>query len=229
MGLFSDIKAIKEVQRIKNGGIAKLSIAQITGLITNMSDAQKNLSPQQFKNVYDLYKEFRKCNSKIDMDIETYNKTAVNIIKTFDKVAPYEKYSGGNEIEISLLLMNEIRSSEAKNTEDLLNLDMYCNPKDVEKDIDNIINSSAMGITREEAKAILAVCMCNQLYGKDVALNVFDKLANKIISENSKMDSIVKISFLAGVLYPNGVVGKAESDELGRKYTDSIIQSLKKR
>ena len=227
MGLFSDIKAMREIQRIKSGGTAKLSISQITGLITNMSDAQKNLSSQQFEKVYYLFKEFRKCNGKIVMDLDTYYKTAVTIIKKFDVLAPYEKYSGGNELEFSFL-MDEIRNSETRNKKDFLDLDMYCDSRDAEEDINNIIQSAFVTITREEAKAVLAVCFCNQVYGKETALSAFDMLAKQIIDESSEIEALGKISFLAGVLYPNGVVSKAESDDLGRKYTAVIMDRFKK-
>lgn len=98
MGMFGDIKAIKDLQKIKKGGTAKLSISQVTGLITNMMDARKNLSEEQFNGVYKLFNELRKCNTKIEMDKSEYSETAVDIIKRFDKIAPYIKYSGGNEI-----------------------------------------------------------------------------------------------------------------------------------
>ncbi len=108
MGLLSDIKAMKNVQRIKSGGKAKLSIAQITNMIVNMPDAQKNLSDIQFKAVYALYKELRECDTKMEMDINGYYATCIDIIKQFDVFAPYEKYSGGNELETSFL-MSQIR------------------------------------------------------------------------------------------------------------------------
>ena len=41
MGLISGIQAITAVQKIKQGGTAKLSIAQIAELIINLPDAQK--------------------------------------------------------------------------------------------------------------------------------------------------------------------------------------------
>ena len=104
MGLFADIKAIGAVQKIKNGGVCKLTIAQITGLLINLPDAEKNLSKQEFDQVYALFKEMRKCNTKMQMNIELYLDTAVKIIKEFDKIAPYEKYSGGNEIEFSFMM-----------------------------------------------------------------------------------------------------------------------------
>ena len=108
MGLFSDLKAMNDLQRIKHGGVGKLSLSQITCFIVNMSDAKKNLSAKEYDAIYGLYKKLRKCTTKMAMDMKGYTDTAVEIIKMFDKIAPYEKYSGANEIEISFM-MNEIR------------------------------------------------------------------------------------------------------------------------
>ena len=118
MGLFADIKAIGAVQKIKNGGTAQLTISQITGLLINLPDAEKNLSKEEFDRIYALFKEMQKCNTKMQMNIDLYLDTAVKIIKEFDKIAPYEKYSGGNEIEFSFL-MADIRG---KNYEEIRKL-----------------------------------------------------------------------------------------------------------
>lgn len=108
MGIISDIKAVIDVQRIKGGGTAMLSISQIVNLLINLPDATKNLSPREYEQVHALYKEMRKCKTKLPTDIEAYISTAIKIIKEFDKIAPYEKYSGGNEIEFSFM-MTDIR------------------------------------------------------------------------------------------------------------------------
>lgn len=118
MGLFADIKAVGAVQKIKNGATALLTISQITGLLINLPDAEKNLSKEEFNRIYALFKEMRKCNTKMQMNIDLYLDTAVKIIKEFDKIAPYEKYSGGNEIEFSFL-MADIRG---KNYEEIRKL-----------------------------------------------------------------------------------------------------------
>ncbi len=102
MGLFSDIKAAHDFQAIKAGETRSLSISQIANLIVNLMDAQKNLSQDEFSEVYALYRELRKQKTKTNMDLEEYRKTAVALIQRFDAVAPYEKYSGGNELEHSL-------------------------------------------------------------------------------------------------------------------------------
>lgn len=118
MGLFSDIKAAKDVQKLKQGGNANLSISQVVNLITNMPDAQKNLSKGEFEQVYSLYKQMRKCSTKIPVDLEGYFDMALKIIQRFDSIAPYEKYSGGNEIEFSFL-MEKIRSKDYKKIREL--------------------------------------------------------------------------------------------------------------
>lgn len=112
MGFFSNAKAIADVQRIKNnGGTAKLSPSQITNLLINLPDAKKNLTEEQFNTVYFLYKEMNSITRKMTLDIDGYYEQAINIIKMFDKCAPYEKYSGGDELE-TMLLLRQIRGQE---------------------------------------------------------------------------------------------------------------------
>lgn len=104
MGVLSDIKAMADVQRIKNGGTANLSISQIVCLIVNLQDAKKNLPKQQFEAVYFTFKQFRKQKEKMELTIEGYYRVASGIILLFNQIAPYEKYSGMNQIETRLLL-----------------------------------------------------------------------------------------------------------------------------
>ena len=111
MEIFSGIKAMSALQKIKLGGTAKLSVAQITNLIISLSDAQRNLSPEKFRAIYNLYMEHQKIKTKISQNIDTYMQTAIKIIKKFDIIAPFEKYSGMDEFETKNLLM-QIQNSE---------------------------------------------------------------------------------------------------------------------
>lgn len=108
MGLFSNMSAISTVQRIKQGETLPLSLAQITNMIINLPDAEKNLPADKFNSVYSLFNGFMGCTTKIPMNLDGYYASCVKIIKKFDAIAPYEKYSGGNELEFSFL-MDEIR------------------------------------------------------------------------------------------------------------------------
>lgn len=108
MGLFSDAKAVLDVQKLKKGGTANISISQITNLIVNMTDAQKNLNQQDFASVYSMYLALRKCKSKMRLDMDRYYETASKIIFIFDNLAPYSYYSGGNCIETEFMLQ-EVR------------------------------------------------------------------------------------------------------------------------
>lgn len=108
MGIFSDVSALIKVQKIKKGGTEKLSIGQITNLIINLPDAQKHTSEAEFQQIYALYQRLRQCRTKLETDFEGYLKTAVKIIALFDRIAPYEQYSGGDPIETAFL-MSEVR------------------------------------------------------------------------------------------------------------------------
>ena len=108
MGLISGIQAITAVQKIKQGGTAKLSIAQIAELIINLPDAQKIRQKINLIRFMTFITSTKKCKTKLPHNYETYVATAIKIIKLFDAIAPYEKYSGGNELEFSYF-MNEIR------------------------------------------------------------------------------------------------------------------------
>lgn len=121
MGIISGIQAIFGVQKIKNGGMAKLSISQVTSLIINLPDAQKNLSKGEYNKVSSLFRQMEKCTTKIPMNMDSYLDTAVKIIKKFDEIAPYEKYSGGNEIEFSFI-MADIRGKNYEEIRRLQNL-----------------------------------------------------------------------------------------------------------
>ena len=110
MGILADMKAMKEVERIKMGGTAQLSIASITNMIINTVDAQRSLSKQQFDQVWRVYSQMRKCTAKMTLDYEGYLRTCVDILKEFDAVAPCEYYLGLQPFEAKML-MNEVRNS----------------------------------------------------------------------------------------------------------------------
>ena len=109
MGLIDDAKAIKIVQRIKRGETDKLSVSQITGLIINLMDARQNLSEKEYKQIENKFFEMRKDDKKIEMNIEKYVNTVVEIIRTFDGIAPYEKYSGLDETSEFIAFMKDVR------------------------------------------------------------------------------------------------------------------------
>ncbi len=94
MGIFANAKAAKDVQRIKAGGTAQLSNSQIVNLIINLPDANRNLSPEQFKQVYSLFREISKDTTKREMNYSEYFAAASAIVERFELIAPYDLYSG---------------------------------------------------------------------------------------------------------------------------------------
>lgn len=225
MGIFADIKTIKEVNRIKSGGTAKLSLSQITSLITNMPDAKKNLSSEEFNAVYTLFKEFRKNNTKIEMDMNGYLNTAEKIIKRFDVIAPYEKYGGGNELEFSFM-MEDMRSvPDTEISIDKNNLEEIVFNNEDKKYMNQIVEQSAGQLNLDDAQNMLRIIYHYHDYGKNAALNEFDILARKLI-EDRDLYAVGTVSFMSGLLYPNGILTKEETDNLSKKYTDIALEKL---
>ena len=220
MGIFGDMKALKNVQKIKKGGTAKLSISQVTGLITNMMDAKSNLPKDKFTEVYKLFNELRDCNTKIEMDMETYCEQAVEIIKKFNKIAPYVKYSGGNEVEFSFLL------DDIYKRETTLEKDSHKVTKEDEEDIENLINSSNGVIGRKEAEDFIQVIYTYVTKGKTKSLEKFDSLAKNLI-EDDPIASIMKVSFFNGALSANGVINEKEMKEIGDLYQNIVLDKMK--
>lgn len=98
--MLSDLKAILDIQRIKaRGGSAKVSVAQITKMVINLHDARANLTEMEFHDIHEAYLTFQKLNTKWKIDFDTYLVTAQKIVLAFNKIAPYEKYSGSDPEE----------------------------------------------------------------------------------------------------------------------------------
>ena len=64
MGLFSGIDAIRKIQKMKQGGEYELSAAQISNVIINLPDAKRNLAPEQFSRVEELFFPVSKADQK---------------------------------------------------------------------------------------------------------------------------------------------------------------------
>lgn len=104
MGVLSDLSGMVNVQRIKNGGTARLSVCQITSLVVNMSDAKQFLPENDFHNVYELFKRLRKIKKKRRMNIYKYYDVASKIILLFNARAPFILYSGNTPEDAEKLL-----------------------------------------------------------------------------------------------------------------------------
>lgn len=194
MGLFSDLKAMNDLQQIKHGGVGKLSLSQITCFIVNMPDAKKNLSAKEYDSIYGLYKKLRKCTTKMAMDMKGYTDTAVEIIKMFDKIAPYEKYSGANEIEISFM-MNEIRSE----AEESIPAEMIFDDED-KKYMKYLMDGSSGILDRQGAEKLLMILKCNYDNGKTKALELLDRMALKMIEAEDLNTLAFKLPFMTETL-----------------------------
>ena len=225
MGLFDGLKAIKEVKKIKKGNKGNLSIAQITNLIINLPDAKAKLSSEEFNQIYSLFNELQKCNTKMELNQEGYYSTTVDIITKFDKIAPYEKYSGGNELEYSFM-MDEIHRSEEKNTEKVKEV-IEDNIIPEELEYANTIADSSNGIaTRTDAKKFITVLHTYSINGKEQAISEFEKISQYLIENNGAIKALSQISYFLGVMNANQIITQDEMKELSKNYQDIIMKLL---
>jgi len=94
MGLLSGISAMRKLEKLKAGGKEKLSIADITNLIINLPDGNRNLPINQFNAVYALFKALQKCRTALEMNLDGYYKQAAIIIGIFNQVVSAESELG---------------------------------------------------------------------------------------------------------------------------------------
>lgn len=215
MGLIDNIKAISSVKKMQRGETVKLSMAQVSSLIINLIDAKKNLSPKQYNEVFELLKKYQGCKTKLSMDLNGYYETCIEIILKFDAIAPYEKYSGNDEFETSLL-MEDIKAMK----NDVINNDNFgYNNFQIEELGKYIYSESNESINIEESKS-LAKIMITSNGDKEKILSEFKIMAIDIVNKYGFIYSISKISFMLGVLNGNNYI---TNDEL-----NNYLEQMKK-
>lgn len=222
MGLFTGLKAMKAVKQIKNGGKAKLSYAMVSMLIINLQDAKAKLPPEKFAAVEKQFMDFQKCDTLFEVDKEGYLELCNDVIKKFDAIAPYEKYSGGNELEFSML-MDDVRKEESKKKE--LIDKAFSDSFDVDEKFVKALLAECPMATRQDAVEFYNIVMVSKVRGKQVALKRFDNFVeNK--AKGSLQDAMMVVPYLCGSLYPCGVITQAESNDLGKKYSNKLIDMM---
>ena len=109
MGIIGAIGVVRAVERLKSGRsqTEKMSIADITMITVNGSEAQKNLPLDQYLEVKALFDELMKKTEKKLYDLDDYLTVTTAITMFFDSVAPFELYCGSPEIAASIRSMKQ--------------------------------------------------------------------------------------------------------------------------
>lgn len=240
MSLFSTgARALKAVRKIKAGGTAKVSYAMVSMLIISLQDAKAKLSPQKYKAVEDLFAQFQKCTILYEVDAVGYVKLCENVIRKFDEIAPYQLYSGNNELETSIY-MDELHKRDKS----------HCNvasnpvPREVKKSIQNedklvddlysiLIESYPLmaefdsNINRKVTLIFYQIVKIAQTSGKEAALKQFDALADAL-AKKDPFYALCIVPMLCGVLEPTKVVSHEESNALALKYSHLYLELVGK-
>lgn len=103
------LSAMKDVQRIKFGGTAKMSPSQVVCLISNTQDAQRNLSPVEFDQYKQIFNYFRKDTKCQTVDFDGYIEMCGRIISEYEKYFPYLLVDGEHSENIEIRSQIKIR------------------------------------------------------------------------------------------------------------------------
>lgn len=217
MGIIADMKAISAVQKIYGGEKAKLSISQITGLLVNLMDAQKNLSALEFEQLYAVFNQLRKDKKKTLMNYSVYLHTAVDIIKQFDLIAPYELYCGGESGEFAGLLKS-IRKKKNSSS------NMVCVAE--KQYIEELVDKSNGVISDDDAKDFVHILTKFQGHNKEKIIDDFDDFIGSIVDKYGEIQSLAKVTFFIGVLNANGIISESEMNNMRDNFTRIIISNL---
>lgn len=93
--MFDNISAIVNIQKIKKGETKKLSKSQIVNAIISTMEAKKNLDPVEYEKVWNLYLEYNKEKTKIEMNFDNYLQVSSEILVAFNEIAPWDLYCSG--------------------------------------------------------------------------------------------------------------------------------------
>ena len=166
------------------------------------------------------------------LDEEAYLESALNLILEFDKVAPYEYYSGG-QAEQWASALDALRKKEhasRKNNYQFLLLCLYTEENtDKHRSYVSYLRESCSTLTLPQARAFMGIIILNDKKGTDYSLKAFDDLINCWISNltaDELQAMVFTVPFLCGVLSSNGLISKAQSDSLSKQYCDSIINAM---
>ncbi|MBO5480812.1 MAG: hypothetical protein J6A63_06470 [Clostridia bacterium] len=90
-----------KVQRIKNnpGKIECFTVHEIVAGLVNLLEAKENLSSQEYAYVLQIYESYKRTDKEIFLDNMAFFGLSIDIISSFDLVAPYYMFCGQDDTE----------------------------------------------------------------------------------------------------------------------------------
>ena len=96
-------KALYEVQRIiHSGGTAKISYSQAVAMLSNVNDAQANLTREEYARFQEVYGFFLKQTISLKVDSRGYFEMTYKIIEEYERFFPFLLFSGEHSTNLGL-------------------------------------------------------------------------------------------------------------------------------
>jgi hypothetical protein len=162
--------------------------------------------------------QFQKCSTLYEVDMDGYVRLCEDVIRKFDKIAPYYLYSGGNELEASIY-MDDLHSRDEEKKKSIK--DTMIDSYEIDEEYVKHLQSHHPLVTDAAARDFYKVLVAYALFGKKEALNRFNQFAQDMIDSDLQY-AMLTIGYFCGVLEPNGIVTSDECDELSDKYMKKI-------
>lgn len=154
------LKTLSKMKKLNNGETVDLSLAEITYMYINLLDAQKNLDAFSYAQIFVMFKYYMSKTEVFKYDKITILKPISAIIKHFNDIAPYEKYSGDySEKRITEIRNFGINPREREDTQAYKFTDTYingecCKNKEV-VDLLNKYNNKISNLSKNDKELLL--------------------------------------------------------------------------
>lgn len=155
--------------------VVPISRSSIVNEIVNIGQAKKNLSQEQYRSVYALYKVYDNEKVEIQMTPPEYVMIYGSMIDSFQQLAPWEKYNGDGRPYISSASMEkvvQIQSHQNVNTNIKFLPDSVCDSKPI--DISHVDLFLSASILRTYYTMLKKLGVCDLEYVKSYIVPKYD-------------------------------------------------------
>ena len=213
MGILKARETAREIDKLKYGFCGTVSVADIVKSITSMPDAKRFLNKDKFELVYKQYMDYMSDTNKQFLTSETFLNKIIEIIRVFDRIAPFEDYCGGSVSEYSrfLEILREDDKQKQSFVESLKNDTMESEYKDIIEQISQQANGML------DKTEVIGLIKIHELFldsKNKQALLLCEQQIEDIMKQNDQHNAQMKILFIVSSLSEAGDITKDKARQI---------------
>lgn len=86
--MFGQMGKLFKIGMLRSGKTVKMSNSELIDLVINLYYIKKEVTPEQYKEIYKLYLEISKDKEPIEMDMDKYLEVVNELTAQFKAIAP---------------------------------------------------------------------------------------------------------------------------------------------